>query len=175
MAKAVQLKDKSGNKCYAAPYWPIGSIYLSVNTTNPSKYFGGTWEIVGSGAYLMAYSSSNTWFDKPGTTGGSNGKSGSWSTDNTTLTVDQIPSHNHTQAAHSHRMANTNADVGWRGTTGYANTNGAWATGYVFENNGNGGYTNSQTPTINKTGGGKGHNHFHVSPYYTVVVWKRTK
>lgn len=24
--------------------WPIGSVYISVNSTNPSSLFGGKWE-----------------------------------------------------------------------------------------------------------------------------------
>ena len=60
MAKAVQLKDKNGNKVFAAPWMPIGSIYMSVNDTNPSTYFGGTWEqlkdrfLVGAGDVYTA-------------------------------------------------------------------------------------------------------------------------
>lgn len=33
--------------------YPIGSIYLSVNNTNPSEYFGGTWTQVSQGRCLF--------------------------------------------------------------------------------------------------------------------------
>lgn len=47
--------------------YPVGSIYMSVNSTNPSNYFGGTWEQIKDRFLLGAggnYSS--------GSTGGSN-------------------------------------------------------------------------------------------------------
>ena len=33
--------------------YPVGSIYLSVNGTNPSELFGGTWARIGSGRVLQ--------------------------------------------------------------------------------------------------------------------------
>lgn len=33
--------------------YPVGSIYLSVNSTNPSELFGGTWQSIGSGRVLQ--------------------------------------------------------------------------------------------------------------------------
>lgn len=37
--------------------WPIGSIYISVTNTNPSKWFGGTWELMRNfyGGELIAF------------------------------------------------------------------------------------------------------------------------
>ena len=51
--KAGVLKDENNNKVYPAPYWPINSIYISVENVNPSKYFGGTWVSFGAGRCLM--------------------------------------------------------------------------------------------------------------------------
>lgn len=70
MAKAVWLKQGS-EKYYPAPYWPIGSIYISVVNTNPSQWFGGVWESFGSGRVLVGVDTTQTEFNKVMKTGGS--------------------------------------------------------------------------------------------------------
>lgn len=66
MSKAVQFKNKSGEKIYPCPYYPVGSIYLSVNSTNPGTIFGGTWEQI-KDRFLLACGSTYS----NGSTGGS--------------------------------------------------------------------------------------------------------
>lgn len=61
--------------------YPVGSIYLSVNATNPSVLFGGTWEQL-QDRFLLACSSTY----RAGSTGGEATH---------TLTVDEMPSHYH--------------------------------------------------------------------------------
>ena len=70
MSKAIQLKNKSGEKIYPCPYYPVGSIYLSVNNTNPGTIFGGTWEAFGTGRTLVGVDTSQTEFDTVQKTGG---------------------------------------------------------------------------------------------------------
>ena len=84
MAKAVQLIDKNNNKCYAAPYWPIGSIYISVVNTNPSQWFGGVWESFGSGRVLVGVDTSQTEFNTVLKTGGEKTHK---------LTINEMPKH----------------------------------------------------------------------------------
>lgn len=51
--------------------YPIGSIYLSVNNTNPSKYFGGTWVSWGTGRVPVGVDTSQSEFNTVEKTGGS--------------------------------------------------------------------------------------------------------
>lgn len=82
MSKAIQFRDKNNEKIYPCPYYPVGSIYLSVNNINPSTIFGGTWEqikdrfLLGAGSTYVALK-----------TGGSASHK---------LTINEMPSHCHT-------------------------------------------------------------------------------
>lgn len=51
--------------------YPVGSIYLSVNSTNPSTLFGGTWERFGDGRTLVGVDKNDSALKESGKTGGS--------------------------------------------------------------------------------------------------------
>lgn len=61
--------------------YPVGSIYMSVNNTNPSTLFGGTWSQI-KDRFLLACGDTYN-----------NGSIGGEATH--TLTVDEMPTHNH--------------------------------------------------------------------------------
>ena len=82
MSKAIVFRNHQNEKIYPCPYMPIGSIYLSVNSTNPSTYFGGTWEQI-KDKFLLCCGNTYT----AGSTGGEATHK---------LTVDEMPSHKHT-------------------------------------------------------------------------------
>ena len=72
--------------------YPIGSIYLSINSTNPKTLFGGTWTLLSAGYVLKTISSG---------TGGTTAAAGK--TGGTTLSASQVPlrSHTHTYSQSS--------------------------------------------------------------------------
>ena len=51
--------------------YPIGSIFISTNNTNPSSFLGGKWEVFGSGKTLVGVDTSQTEFNSVEKTGGS--------------------------------------------------------------------------------------------------------
>lgn len=67
------------------PY-PVGSIYISANNTNPSKYFGGTWIAFATGRTLVGVDPSDSAFNTVLQEGGEKTH---------TLTVQEMPSHTH--------------------------------------------------------------------------------
>lgn len=153
--------------------YPVGSIYLTVSDIYPGDYFGGTWVKV-SGGFL--YGSVNTAGDVGNGTGtATNAATGN--TGSTTLTVDQIPSHNHQERLYFH---------GYSGFSGGSSGNVYvfnWSSGNCIVNQ-NSSNTSSYTslcnqPDTHNRGGGQGHthslnNHTHNIPYIGVWVWKRT-
>ena len=81
MSKAIQFRNRNNEKVYPCPYFPVGFIYLSTTSTDPSTYFGGTWERI-KDRFLLTAGSTYT----AGKTGGSATH---------TLTANEMPSHTH--------------------------------------------------------------------------------
>lgn len=62
------LFDSLGNKI---DIYPVGSIYLSVNSVNPGAIFGGEWEQIAKGRTLVGIDPNDPDFSNPKKTGGS--------------------------------------------------------------------------------------------------------
>lgn len=132
--------------------WPIGSIYISVVNTNPSEYFGGTWEVFGTGRCLVGVDTSQTEFNTVMKTGGEKTHK---------LTVNEMPSHNHQ----------------YEDITGNRSLNGQFGRSGYYESEAYMGVTNSVIAyadadfRMTYVGGSESHNN--LQPYITVYMWKR--
>lgn len=139
--------------------YPVGSVYLSWNSTDPKNLFGGTWTRL-SGGFLYGCVSSVGIGNGTGT-----------ATNSHTLTIDQIPSHDHGGSVGT-AWSNFMRVVGAAGTSIAGNhTPGYSSASYTDTNGGNIPMANHQH-NISKQGGGKGHSH--NIPYIAVFAWRRT-
>ena len=163
--------------------WPVGAIYTSTVPTNPNTLFGfGMWEYIEQGRVLLSQGSSYP----VGSTGGSATH---------TLSVSEIPSHNHesttsSEGGHTHdgttssngnhshtvplgdgsndkirKLSSSGSDAKTPITTS--------TTGYhdhTFTTSSNG--THTHTISISNTGSGAAHNN--MQPYLSVYMWERT-
>lgn len=64
------LKTKNGVQLMTTVPYPIGAIYLSIDSTNPTKLFGGTWQQIAQGRTLVGVDTSQTEFNTVKKTGG---------------------------------------------------------------------------------------------------------
>lgn len=125
--------------------YPVGSIYMSVNNTNPATLFGfGTWEQI-KDTFLLSAGDTYT----AGDTGGEATH---------TLTDIEMPSHNH-------RLINGYSGGTWSGGNyGQVANTGTTGEKHVFYDN--------DTSRTTSAGGGQAHNN--MPPYLVVYMWKRT-
>lgn len=126
--------------------WPIGSIYMSVNSTSPANLFGGTWEMI-SDTFLFAASSSHP----AGSTGGEFAHK---------LTQSELPDY-------SLSVAN--------GSNVIRSKTGSFADAYVQTQSSGWGIPNWESKTVTVASGGSGAAHNNMPPYLSVWIWKRTK
>lgn len=124
--------------------YPVGSIYMNVNSTNPGTLFGGTWEQI-QGKFLLGMSSSYP--------AGSQGGEATH-----TLTTNEMPNHNH---AMTYGPDSSGSSTGFPyGIAAGSATNSAGGRGYA-----------SNLGTLS-AGGSQAHNN--MPPYLSVYIWKRT-
>ena len=128
--------------------YPIGSVFITTNTINPSTYFGGSWERI-KGRFLLAADDSTY---KIGATGGEATH---------VLTLDELASHEHGQVrgSYSSRVLTDRGDGGGGGLSvaypsGVSTQSNCWRGNYM-----------------ESRGGNKPHNN--MPPYLVVYMWKR--
>lgn len=147
---------KLNNKTIFDLIYPVGSIYMSVNSTNPKNLFGGAWAAWGQGRVPVGVNSSGT-FNTVEKTGGA---------ETHTLTTSQMPSH----GGHI-----PNASYAW-GDAGEATYLLDKNSGAVAQHATNRPYVlragNEMCLRSNSEGGNGAHNN--LQPYITCYMWKRT-
>jgi len=151
--------------------YPVGSIYMSVNSTNPQTLFGGTWEQI-EDKFLLASGSTYS----AGSTGGSATVS---------LTQSQMPRHTHIQNSHNHTQNPHQHELSGAKTAGLSS--GAYlraGDGTTRDNKktDSATATNKDATATNKYTGGTGSEqsesdgsaHENMPPYLAVYCWVRT-
>ena len=138
--------------------YPVGSIYMSVNSTSPEVLFGGTWEQI-QGRFLLGMSS-----NYPA------GSSGGEATH--TLTTSEIPNHGHYlgQQGNTSRMLPTNHATNDPSHEYYVTEVESSGSTYLKPNVTWGGYLTAGT--LIDTPYNQPHNN--MPPYLAVAMWKRT-
>ena len=133
-----------------AALYPVGSIYTNAAvSTNPATLLGfGTWAAYAEGRVPVGKASSGT-FDTLNATGGAE-------TDAHTLTLNEIPSHNHSNGSYDRLLLQNGQAT-------------------IHETDTSSGEPNlASSGAIAAAGGGAAHTHDILQPYIVVYMWKRT-
>ena len=141
-------QNKTFDKLFDMVY-PVGSVYMSTNSTSPAELFGGTWTKIES-KFLWATVNS------PMAIGGSE------TTDNHKLTITEMPSHTHT-------------GIYFWGSSRGLSLNSGTQNGFYIKPDSNAILAGDDVALgTGKTGGGQGHSHTYMPPYFDVYMWYRT-
>ena len=147
-SKVAQTQVTDFNKIY-----PVGSIYMSVNNTNPSTFFGGTWNAIAQGRTLVGVDTTQTEFNTVKKTGGEKTHK---------LTVNEMPSHNH-EFNKEHKNGNVIAMTDEVVKDGFNFKMQNWQDAMCRRV--------SSIYGIDNKGGDQAHNN--LQPYFTCYIWQR--
>jgi len=139
------LQTQIDTKTTLQAVYPVGSIYISVSSTDPAILFGfGTWTTANTtGRMLIGVQSNNARWDTPLETGGN---------ERITLSVNEIPSHRH-------------------GGIYPAGASGVYSQAFDVDHPQTGADLTHQKYT-SYTGGNASHDN--MPPYIAVYMWRRT-
>lgn len=155
---AININGKS----FLDRTYPVGSIYMSVNNTNPKDLFGGTWVAWGAGRVPVGFSGGDGNFNSSEKTGGSktiniqhnhglsNARAAVGRADSSTSTI------SYTAGGNPHNVYFDREFSYWGGIAGVSKH--ATDTAKIYGNTDNGGSTAASV----------------LQPYITCYMWKRT-
>lgn len=166
--KTITTTGQSSSTPSLDSIYPVGSIYMSVNSNNPSTLFGGTWTQI-KDRFLLSCGD----IYANGSTGGASV---------VTLGVNNIPSHSHsfsgiTSSDGNHSHTGNTLELRQTNSYNYSNdaarpiTSSASHYGLQITNDA-GAHQHSFSGTTGATGSGRAHDN--MPPYLAVYVWKRT-
>lgn len=158
-----------------AAIYPVGSIYMSVNSNNPSTYFGGTWVAWGSGRVPVGINTSDSNFSTVEKTGGAS---------TVTLTTSQMPAHTHTftgssattnsKGAHTHNVGRDSDGAAGSGAVYTVHSAGVSGADNTSPTSSAGAHTHTLTAKGTNASTGGGGSHTNLQPYIVCYMWKRT-
>ena len=152
--------------------YPVGSIYMSVNSTSPATLFGGTWQQI-QDTFLLSAGSTYT----AGDTGGE---------ETHTLTLNEAPAHTHGRGTmditgqfyfnNDSNSAGVDQEFMASGAFSAFSQTGSGSSvdwrGYNIAGGVNFKASDAWTGETDSKGGGQAHNN--MPPYLVVYMWKRT-
>lgn len=156
----VKIYGKLMKKYLLDTIYPVGSIYMSVNSTSPGTLFGGTWVAL-----------QNRFLVGAGSTFAVNATGGATAHTHTTashkLTVSEIPSHNHWISGSYNGFAAHATAVSAISPSGLIFPMSSAGEGFAYKTpasvGGNGAHSHGNTGSSSN-----------LPPYLAVYMWKRT-
>ena len=157
----VTINMESLEKIILDKTYPVGSIYMSMSSSNPSSTLGGEWEQIGQGKTLVGEGQNSGYtFEVNGeqtTIGATTNPKGEYTHQ---LTIAEIPSHNHLTTI-------CFGGFGHSVNTGFEQINTTMWTPNASQINSGYAYRTGST--------GSDGQHNNIQPYIVTYMWKRTR
>lgn len=127
--------------------YPVGSVYMSTSSANPSTFIGGTWQRYAQGRTIVGVSENETEFNYAGKAGGEKAHR---------LTKEEMPRHDHNVSNDNNALLLAASSTKAYATAGAGSGSKEWP----------------WQKGVQAEGGDQPHNN--LQPYITTYIWLRT-